>query len=276
MNEKKRGFTLIELLVVIAIIAVLMGILMPTLRKVKEQGNMIKCLGNLRQWNVIHAMYLQENSGKFYSGTSGDAFWWIAQVKEQEQSYIDNPLWFCPKNKGTMQAADGTSNNKLSIHAAWGVYTRRDYNGLCADGIAGSYAINGNTLSLTGATGAMSEGRNANHFWKTPQVRGAAQIPLMVEAVRFDVWPQPTNRPFESEEALWTMDNTNHMARACMNRHVGYVNLSFCDFSAQKAGLKELYTFKWHRQFNTAGPFTLAGGVTAADWPQWIRPFKDY
>jgi hypothetical protein len=41
-------------------------------------------------------------------------------------------------------------------------------------------------------------------------------------------------------------------------------------------GLKELWTLKWHRSFNTAGPWTKAGGVSPEDWPEWIRPFKDY
>jgi prepilin-type N-terminal cleavage/methylation domain-containing protein len=96
--SKRRGFTLIELLVVIAIIAVLMGILMPTLRKVKEQGNMIKCLGNLKQWNLNFAMYVDANEGKFYSGVDGNGFWWVAQMEERLQSRLRNDLWFCPKN----------------------------------------------------------------------------------------------------------------------------------------------------------------------------------
>jgi len=273
---RRRGFTLIELLVVIAIIAILMAILMPALRRVKEQGYMIGCLGNLKQWNLLHAMYLQDNDGKFYSGDSGSAFWWIVQLEDKYQSRIKNELWFCPKNQGTLQDEYGNANNKISIHAAWGIYTNSNEGRICPDGIAGSYAINGYTLGLTGATGAMSEGRFAEDHWKSPQVRGAGQIPLMVEALRFDIWPQPNQRPFENEEALWSTDGSNHMARACMNRHVGFVNVSMCDFSARKVGLKELYTLKWHRNFNTAGIYTVAGGVQASDWPDWIRRFKDY
>jgi hypothetical protein len=41
-------------------------------------------------------------------------------------------------------------------------------------------------------------------------------------------------------------------------------------------GLKELWKLKWHRNFNTSGPWTLAGGVQSSDWPDWLMPFKDY
>jgi hypothetical protein len=41
-------------------------------------------------------------------------------------------------------------------------------------------------------------------------------------------------------------------------------------------GLKELWTIKWHSDFDTAGPWTEAGGVQPEDWPQWMRSFKDY
>lgn len=33
---------------------------------------------------------------------------------------------------------------------------------------------------------------------------------------------------------------------------------------------------KFHRTWNTANRFTLAGGITADDWPQWMRRFKNY
>jgi prepilin-type N-terminal cleavage/methylation domain-containing protein/prepilin-type processing-associated H-X9-DG protein len=61
----RRAFTLIELLVVIAIIALLMGILMPALQRVKKQTRFIVCRANLKQYGVAWRMYLSDNDENF-------------------------------------------------------------------------------------------------------------------------------------------------------------------------------------------------------------------
>jgi len=268
---KKEGFTLIELLVVIAIIALLMAILMPALARARNQARAIACQSSLHQWALFWSMYTSDYNGDFFDEQGGESLTSVGRWPQVlEPLYKNIKMRLCPSAKKT-EAEGG-----INPHRAW---STSDNEGGVTVKRRGSYGINEwlskRSLPLTSYDEAYK-----NNYFGNVSAKPANNIPVFLDCVWYDLWVFHTNVPPANDGDLdgSSGDSGSEMKRVCLNRHNGFVNCAFLDWSVRKVGLKELWTLKWHRRFNTKGHWTLAGngGVPPSDWPQWLKKFKNY
>jgi prepilin-type N-terminal cleavage/methylation domain-containing protein/prepilin-type processing-associated H-X9-DG protein len=262
-NDKTRpAFTLIELLVVISIIALLLAILLPTVKRARNQAKAVVCQSNLKQWGTVLALYAEDNEGRIPSSIWLIRGTWLPEgdpnIPPIDQKLTTKGIACCPmavrvrKWPGTGTISSSGYEIRYtpgSTFEAWGIVSP-------SPPFRGSYGFNRRS------TGA----KDANAYSDKAQ----AKIPVLLDAVAW--WGRHDNHfdppPFENNGGLY--------ADFCINRHDGYINGLFLDWSARRIGLKELWTLKWDERYDTAGPWTKAGGVQPDDWPEWMRGFKDY
>lgn len=272
--DKPKGFTLIELLVVIAIIALLLAILLPALGRVKKQAKEVTCQAKLKQWSLIFRMYANDNDGFFPTGPYSDQgaipLMWMSATRP----YVGdgNDLYLCPVATAPGIDWSGSSTGAQHPNMAWGIYLSPTSWG-AQRGDVGSYGIS----EYTGGRG-ISRGR-WDQYWQSPDVKTAGRIPMFADCTYVDGSPLHTDSPplYDGEPRIsGGTSPAGEMNHFCTNRHNGSINMLFMDMSVRKVGLKELWTLKWHRQFNTAGFYTRSGGMQPEDWPEWMRHSKDY
>ncbi|UCD52948.1 MAG: type II secretion system protein [Phycisphaerales bacterium] len=288
-DRGNRGFTLIELLVVISIIVLLMALLLPALSRARNQARAVVCQSNLKQWGTLIATYVTENDGRLPApaprmvGETRQWRAWGGWVEgwgpwRSERYHETEDIALCPMATKLVNPT-GLDSPIGGTFLAWGRFRPEGQTPEPWDGYAayGSYGYNG-------AAGYYwyyendSDHPMKERAWRTVDVRGRGRIPLYFDGA----WPW-NGRGDEEDymappeyDAIPTAVGLHVWNSPCINRHDGGINAVFMDWSVRKVGLKELWTLQWHRDYDTTGPWTKAGGALPGDWPQWMRRFKDY
>jgi len=283
--KRARGFTLIELLVVIAIIALLLSILMPSLQKVKKQAQTVVGRSNHKQLYLSFGMYAEDNDNKIWKGFWDNSYaactpfvghnWWMPALTTYAGEIPK--IRFCPAAKKLRWQEDGTTpglGNGKEPFCAWGYNnwldqnTPEDKKGTCH---FGSYAVNG------WIEDSWNDCLNSapNYWRRSNKISQAEAVPFLTDGQWIDCWPRDTEPPPSGENVNWQTEGS-HFVRIVQNRHHKAQNVIFMDGSARIVGLKELWTLKWHRNYNTNGMYTKAGGSNESSWPEWMQGFEDF
>jgi prepilin-type N-terminal cleavage/methylation domain-containing protein len=273
-----KAFTLIELLVVIAIVALLMAILLPALQRVRKQAKAVVCQTNLRQWGTTIALYIEDNEGCLPRHTGYDPCLSLLRgLYVSDKVDPNNPGRFhhvrtediacCPittkdPGPGTFERYSGGELYMRGKHgstfAPWKIIDP-------APSFCMSYGLNEYIFSIRFDSSPSLYRQSRTDFLS---LRSRNNIPLLLDSVTFSCGLVHEEQAPPEKELFF--------GGTCINRHDGAINGLFLDYSVRRIGLKKLWTLKWYLSFNTAGPWTKAGGVKPEDWPEWMKNFKDY
>jgi len=292
------AFTLIELLVVISVIALLIALLLPALSRARMQAKVAVCQSNTHQWGIICSMYTTEHDGRLLPPT----IWWFDAIRRYSDDYPE-ALNLCPaatkcegagdKTRWTEAESPSLGHRKGGKFSAWWCVKPES---MPTELISGGFWL---FRCSYGASAYVGEFRSASSpsnpadvslflaarrkYWTRSNLKNPGTVPFLFDCAEPVAHPRETDAPpaYEGDftrygTSVWEAGH-DAMKELCFDRHGnGSLSMAFLDGSARRVGLKELWTLKWHTQYDPSGPWTKVGGALPSDWPEWMRKFKDY
>jgi hypothetical protein len=275
--KTRISFSKKDLFVVFGCVVFLLGNLAVTSSNGRARAKEMACRANLQKWGAVFGMYTADNNGSFQEG-------WTINIRcgdrwfDLLRPYLNdnNDLHCCP-TAVKLRELYGPATGVTGKFSAWGKFIGGPIGGhplgypTSLRGSYGSYGINIYVCNPTAAVG-----RPIEWFWRTPNVSGADQIPVLFDSMWIDAYPLANDEPPWFDGDFSENGHIDGLKNVCIDRHNAAVNMLFMDFSARKVGLKQLWTLLWHRQWSE--DLAAAGGLPT-DWNDpnhWMYNMKDF
>jgi hypothetical protein len=275
----KTAFTKKDIIVTLACAVFLLVNLAAIGSRGRRHAKDMLCLSNLQKWGTYFLAFAADNDGYFMRG------WWpdgpvlnTDYWMEALRPYYGNShkLRCCPEATVPGTEIGFGQYGGFGTFVAWGAFE-----GVCGQPssswspvIACDYGSYGNNAYLCNPPPEIHsiQGHPTANNFRTPNVIGAADIPLLSGSQWIDAWPDASDQVPDYDGQPWGVSHYDSMIRLCINRHEGSINSAFLDASARKVPLKCLWKLRWHRFFDpdhgpTEEEFNSAGDGWMAEFP---------
>ncbi len=227
-SRSTAAFTLIELLVMIAIIAILAGMLLPTLGKAKEQARKISCYNNLKQMGLAMQMYADEFNGRIPRGNL--PYWWLTYIpylggtSASRDQFGRVKVYTCPSYPNKRQVMCYVVN-------AWQFSSPRDTTG---SEVTGPTSLNRLQSPVETIYFADNESASWRPIFTVTNIIGSDDLN--------DVW-SPTHLPYGASGRTLSSER-----RVAAKRHGEGANLMYFDGHAGWLNARRMRVDDWREQ----------------------------
>jgi len=224
-ESRATAFTLIELLTVIAIIGILAAIIIPTVGKVRQTANRVKCLSNLRQIGVAFNLYPADNKGFFprasensVTGSASSGNWAKAlnpylPARPTANLVVTHPIFICLTE---VNKADATTTGSVNHYIA-------------------TYALENSNSTAVAAPG------NTNGPRRVSAIQSPSKTYLLIDGL-----VDATDKSVKTSACTFTVAQTDIAAAADAGRtklsfrHENGANVLFIDGHTAKMSLADI------------------------------------